>query len=455
MDHKKVNKNRNYKNRKYNSSNTIKFKNLTIKEIESALVDKDLVKSLPDQQLIDWIEKLVDSLDSDSLIRVMSEESEIYNDIADTTRGKRNREYIMEIVGNEFTDVFDDDDNNLLKTIRYLQLMILTDSYQTIHHIPKMKKVGDKIRPIISPDFEKELIIQHSVIRVLLPRLTKGSYYYSCGFPGKGLHFAKESIWNAMETDIRGTRYVFQLDIRHFFDTIPHRFLKRCIKKLTKDPNIRRLLYKILDTQKVGVPQGFFTSGWLANYFLQEFDHYVKERILDDIYGKDNTDHKYHGAKYMWRYFDDILIMHPNKRELVAMKNKIFEILKNDFGLTVKYNWQIFQREIDHNGKTTGRVFDYLGFRFHAHGVTVRKRTYKKIMKLIKILKHKKIYEITFHEACCMVSYYGVISWTDAMSIYTKLLRPYVRLKDLKNIIRKEQKKLRELHPHLSRFDKI
>ena len=69
MDHKKVNKNRNYKNRKYNSSNTMKFKNLTIKEIESALVDKDLVKSLPDQQLIDWIEKLVDSLDSDSLIR--------------------------------------------------------------------------------------------------------------------------------------------------------------------------------------------------------------------------------------------------------------------------------------------------------------------------------------------------------------------------------------------------
>ena len=51
---------------------------------------------------------------------------------------------------------------------------------------------------------------------------------------------------------------------------------------------------------KTGLPIGFYTSQWFANWFLQPFDHYVKEELK---------------AKCYVRYMDDIVILGANVKE--------------------------------------------------------------------------------------------------------------------------------------------
>ena len=135
-----------------------------------------------------------------------------------------------------------------------------------------------------------------------------------------------------------------------------------------------------------------------------------------------------------------MVIFGPNKRELHKMRERIQEVLNTEFGLNLKYDWQVFRFDyIDPKTNIRkGRPLDFVGFQFYHDRITIRKRTYKKIMKLIRKLSKKGVENITFHEAASMMSYYGFIYWSDAKGLYTKFLRPYVKLKDLKNIIRNE-----------------
>ncbi len=122
------------------------------------------------------------------------------------------------------------------------------------------------------------------------------------------------------------------------------------------------------------------------------------------------------------------------------MKKKIEEVLNKDYGLKLKYNWQVYR--FDYIDKKTqerkGRPIDFVGFKFYHDKLTIRKTTYKRIMKLIHRLIRKGVDNISFHDAASMLSYYGFIYWSDAKGLYTKLLKPHVRLKDLKKIVRNE-----------------
>ena len=69
------------------------------------------------------------------------------------------------------------------------------------------------------------------------------------------------------------------MDIRHFFDTIPHDRLKAKLKKTVHDEKMLELLFRIIDVTEVGIPLGFYTSQWLSNWYLQGLDHFIKEQL--------------------------------------------------------------------------------------------------------------------------------------------------------------------------------
>lgn len=408
------------------------------------LTKKD-VDQMSDQELKDLINSYLDKYEEDHPIRELVDEANIYSDIMRASKNKRGKSYVQEVIGTAYNDIFEGpDDNMMLKAIRNVQIMILEDSFRPRNHTPVIIKdtCNKKPREIIKPDFEDEQIIHHAIIRMIMPELRKGMYKYTCAsIPRRGIHYVHKHVTKAISNDPKNTKYVLKMDIRKFFDSIPHRILKKRLRNIIKDETIRKILFRIIDTTDRGLPLGFFTSQWLANFYLQPLDHYIKERILDDC-GCNTERTGRHGAVHYFRYMDDMVIFGPNKKELHKMREKISEVLEKEFGLHLKYDWQVFR--FDYIDKKTqirkGRPLDYVGFQFYHDHTTIRKRTYKKIRLLIKHLVKKGVKNITFHEAASMLSYYGFIYWSDSKGLYTKLLRPYITLKDLKQIIKAEYK---------------
>lgn len=405
------------------------------------------IDQMSETELQELISSYLEKYDEQSPVHELINQDNLYTDIMKASRNKRAKAHIRDVIGDSYKDIFEGpDDNKMLKTIRNIQIMILEDSFQPKEHKPFTIKTHDKIKKIIKPDFEDEHIIHHAMVRMLMPELRKGMYQYSCAsIPGRGIHYVLKHIRRILSNDPKNTKYVLKMDIRKFFDSIPHRMLKKRLRPIVKDEMMRKLLFRIIDTTNDGLPIGFYTSHWLANFYLQPLDHYIKERILDDC-GCNTERTGRHGAVYYFRYMDDMVIFGPNKKELHKMREKIAETLDKEFGLTLKYDWQVSRFDyMTKDDIRKGRPLDYIGFKFYRDKVTIRKSTYKKIRNLIKILSKKGIDQITFHEAASMLSYYGIIYWSDAKGLYTKLLKPFVTLKDLKQIIKAEFKKRSEI----------
>lgn len=397
---------------------------------------------MSDAEVSAFLHEQIEKYGEDSMIRILADENELLADILRASKNKRSKPYVKNVIGEDFVNVFDQPDNMCLKTIRNIQYGIVMDELRFRKHEPVIiqDRSNNKERKIIKPDFADEQIIHHAIIRVLMPELRKGMYKYTCAsIPGRGVHYTRNQVIKVIRNDSKNTKYVLKMDIRKFFDSIPHRILKKHLRKIVKDPDIRRILFRIIDMTEKGLPLGFYTSQWLANYFLQPLDHYIKERILEDC-GCNVERTGRHGAVYYFRYMDDMVIFGPNKRELHKMRRRISEVLNTEFGLELKYDWQVFRFDyIDkETGERKGRPLDYVGFQFYHDHTTIRKRTYKKIKKLILKLSKTGVKFISFHDAASMLSYYGFIYWSDAKGLYEKLLKPSVSLRDLKKIVKRQ-----------------
>lgn len=212
------------------------------------------------------------------------------------------------------------------------------NNYENAEHVPVYIYDGitRKERVIIVPTME-ELIVQHNVVNALKPMFCKGMYEHSyASLPGRGAHKGKQVIEKWIRTDAKNCKYVLKMDIRHFFDTVPHDKLKAKLRKTIHDEKMLDLLFRIIDVTDVGIPLGFYTSQWLSNWYLQGLDHYIKERL---------------GAVHYMRYMDDMVIFGSNKKVLHRTRQAISDYLENELGLSLKDNWQVFRFSY---GKTRG-----------------------------------------------------------------------------------------------------
>lgn len=406
---------------------------------------REMVDKMTDLERRALISQYLDQYDENHPYHELVDQHNILMDVMAATRNKRGKPHIQGVIGYEYENVFQQNDRNkLLKTIRNVQLILASDSFYPPKHKPvtKWDTTKNKPREFVRPDYRDESIVHHAMIRMIMPQLTKGMYHYTCAsIPHRGVHYLHRRLSKIISNDPKNTKYVLKLDIRNFFGSIPHRNLKKCIKRIVKHDDMRKLFYRVIESTKYGVPLGFFTSQWFANYYLQPLDHYIKERILVDCGCNVERTGRY-GASYYFRYMDDMVIFGPNKKELHKMKDKIIQTLEEDYGLKVRPDWQVFR--FDHidkkTGKRKGRPLDYVGYQFFHDKTIIRKSTYKRIKRLIKHLRKKDITHVTFKEATQMLSYYGFIHWSDAKGLYTKLLKPYIKLKDLKKIVKKEYK---------------
>ncbi len=298
-------------------------------------------------------------------------------------------------------------------------------NYVTSKHDPIyiFDGISRKQRIIYVPTLE-ELVVQHCVVNALKPMFYKGMYEHSyASLPGRGSHKAKKVIEKWVRTDTKNVKYVLKMDIRHFFDSIPHDILKAKLAKYIHDEQMLDLLYKIIDTTDSGIPLGFHTSQWLANWYLQGLDHYIKEQL--------------HAAHYV-RYMDDMVVFGSNKKVLHTIRQEISAYLEKELGLTLKPNWQVFRFSYIKNGEDMGRDLDFMGFRFYRNRTVLRRSIMLKASRKAKKLASKT--KPTAYDARQMLSYLGWIKATCTYNMYKQWIKPYVNFKNLKRSISKSDR---------------
>jgi retron-type reverse transcriptase len=119
---------------------------------------------------------------------------------------------------------------------------------------------------------------------------------YACR-KGKGVHRAVQRY----QQWANRYAYALKLDIQRYFPSIDHAILKQQIAHHIKDPHVLWLFEVILDhspsfplepyvyfpgdnlftpqERRIGIPIGNLTSQFLANLYLDGFDHFVKESL--------------------------------------------------------------------------------------------------------------------------------------------------------------------------------
>lgn len=299
--------------------------------------------------------------------------------------------------------------------INGIQHLLITQTYKPSKYIEKTIKEGSKQkeRKISIPKFYPDQIIQWAVLLQTIPLFTKGMYVFTCGsVPNRGTSYAKRYLERWLHNDFKGTRYCLKLDVHHFYQSINHGCLKEMLRHKFKDVKLLKLLYQIIDSTEEGLPIGNVTSQWFANFYLQGLDHYIKEKLH---------------AKYYVRYMDDIVILGSNKRKLGKIKIAIEQYL-NNIGLELNSKWQKF--------KTDSRGIDFLGYRFFHYKTILRRsimlRTTRKVRKVCKKKSYNK------HNCMSIISYLGWIKHSNSYKFYRKWIKPYVNIKRMKGVIRRE-----------------
>jgi RNA-directed DNA polymerase len=132
----------------------------------------------------------------------------------------------------------------------------------------------------------QDRFIQQAMHQVLSPQFEPTFSEHSYGFrPGRSAHDAVEAARAHVEA---GYKWVVDVDMERFFDTVNHDRLMARVKAVVKDKRVLRLVNAYLKAgvmvngvvveTKEGTPQGGPLSPLLSNIVLTELDEKLEER---------------------------------------------------------------------------------------------------------------------------------------------------------------------------------
>ncbi len=229
-------------------------------------------------------------------------------------------------------------------------------------YIPK----GDgKIRPLGIPSVKCR--VAQEVLRRLINSTFESRFHNdSFGFRmGRNCHQAVERVFEYAE---QGNRYVVDVDIKGFFDNIPHELIMDSVAARIADGNILNLIERLLKSGVMeegelkptvkGTPQGGVISPLLANIVLNHLDWFLAEQ----------------GYLFV-RYADDFVVLCKTKPEA----EKALEDVKNFLN---EMELEVSPEKTKINHFSEG--FDFLGFSIKSRSVLMRTKSKKKFMNTIR-----------------------------------------------------------------------
>lgn len=317
-------------------------------------------------------------------------EENIIKSVLNSAKGKRKKRAIQRV----FKDI--------TSTVMYIKSLLENKSYIPSKYIEA--KIYDglskKERTIFKPKYYPDQIIHWCLINVIRPLIMRGMYKWSCAsIPDRGAIYAKKMCEKWTQTDPKATKYCLKIDIRKFYPSIDKEILKNKLRTIIKDNDCLWLIDSIIDSHGPGLPIGNYTSQWFANFYLQDTDYFIKQKLK---------------IIYYIRYMDDMVLFGPNKRELRKKFDELSKFLNQEH-LQIKSNWQIFN--------VSKRPLDFCGFCFQRNRTFIRKRITKRMRrKSFVYLKNP-----SKHTASSLMSYFGWLKHSDSYPLFIKYMQPYFK----------------------------
>ena len=168
-------------------------------------------------------------------------------------------------------------DKDSEKYLAEIQKSLIDKTYKTSKYkIFKLIERG-KEREICNLPYYPDRIVHWALMYQIEPIFRRLLIYDTyAALPEKGTHKALRRLHKFMQ-DKEETKYCLKLDVRKYYNSVDKEILKQMLRKHIKCKNTLWLLDEIIDSYPNGIPIGNYTSQYFGNFYLSEFDHWLKE----------------------------------------------------------------------------------------------------------------------------------------------------------------------------------
>ncbi|MBK9137392.1 MAG: group II intron reverse transcriptase domain-containing protein [Verrucomicrobia bacterium] len=281
---------------------------------------------------------------------------------------------------------------NLEAELTRLRLGLLDGTYP-IGRYRRFVVHDPKRRTIHAPAFA-ERVLHHALMNVCEPCFERWAVQdsYACR-KGKGQWAAVRRA----EGFARRAPFFLKLDIRKYFDSVPHERLLAQLARHIKDSAILSWFGRLLASYQAspgrGLPIGSLTSQHLANFYLGRLDRFVKERLRC--------------AAYV-RYMDDFCVWGERSAELAAVRREIEAFLAEVLGLSPKPTPYVNRTE---------RGMDFLGCRVFPGYSTLNSRSRRRFRR--KLARYESRFEAgQWDEDCLQRHVQTLVAFTRQVSAF-------------------------------------
>ena len=264
-------------------------------------------------------------------------------------------------------------------------------------------KDGNKIRKVQSPPVV-ERIGCNAVMRVVERYVYPTVIPTSCAsIKGRGMH----KLFRKMRSDIRHNMedccYYFQSDFRKFYESICQILMKQLIRRYIKDKVLLPILDNFIELMPKGLSIGLRSSQCFGNLLLSELDHRMKEK---------------YGARFYYRYCDDILILAKTKKRLWWLREKLHAEAEA-LGLEIKPSEAI---------RPLSEGIDFLGFVYDGDKARIRKRTKQRFARHMAKVKSRS------RRRKLIGSFYGMAKWGNCRHLMQTIIDKRKDMEEFKNL---------------------
>lgn len=275
-------------------------------------------------------------------------------------------------------------DREMLKNVRQLAAELRDGNYRPspVRRCWIPKPGSKEKRPLGIPTV-RDRVVQAALRDVLEPIFERDFAEQSYGFrPGRGCKDALRRVDALLK---EGYTIVLDVDLKSYFDTIPHQPLLERVRQKVSDGRVLTLIEQFLKqgvmdglsqwTPEEGSPQGAVISPLLSNIYLDPLDHGMAQQGFQ-----------------MVRYADDFVILCRTREEAQAAL-AVVQAWTDAAGLTLHpTKTQIVDTDIE--------GFDFLGYRFHRGERFPRAKSLKKMQDTIR----HKTRRTNGHNLACIIA---------------------------------------------------